>query len=95
MIHLVHVGEFLVSLDYCLIFLVSCAILERIVNLVSLIHYPQLLHFQVSYIFQTPVFLGASDAVIELLRQNAQAFSQISSNLSACKVFDLHFLFYQ
>lgn len=53
----------------------------------------KLLHFQVSYLFQTPVFLGASDAVMELLRQNAQAFSQISSNLSAFKVFDLHIFF--
>ncbi|XP_018438089.1 uncharacterized protein LOC130504446 isoform X2 [Raphanus sativus] len=39
-------------------------------------------------------FEGASDAVIELLRQNAQAFSQISSNLSACKPQDNISLFY-
>ncbi|KAL0718733.1 hypothetical protein Bca4012_068056 [Brassica carinata] len=39
-------------------------------------------------------FEGASDAVMELLRQNAQAFSQISSNLSACKPQDNISLFY-
>ncbi|CAH8330729.1 unnamed protein product [Eruca vesicaria subsp. sativa] len=39
-------------------------------------------------------FEGASDAVMELLRQNAQAFSQISSNLSACKSQDNISLFY-
>ncbi|KAH0903599.1 hypothetical protein HID58_043102 [Brassica napus] len=39
-------------------------------------------------------FEGASDAVMELLRQNAQAFSQISSNLSAFKPQDNISLFY-
>ncbi|VVA94009.1 unnamed protein product [Arabis nemorensis] len=39
-------------------------------------------------------FEGLSDAVMELLRQNAQAFSQISSNLSACKPQDNISLFY-
>lgn len=38
--------------------------------------------------------LGSSDAVIELLRQNAHAFSQISSNLSVSKVIDLYFPFF-
>lgn len=53
--------------------------------------FPQLLHFHVSYTFKTPDFLGLSDAVMELLRQNAHAFSQISSNLSVSKVIDLFF----
>uniref|UniRef100_A0A1J3JDH0 Uncharacterized protein n=1 Tax=Noccaea caerulescens TaxID=107243 RepID=A0A1J3JDH0_NOCCA len=39
-------------------------------------------------------FEGLSDAVMELLRQNAQAFSQISSNLSARKPQDNISLFY-
>ncbi|KAF8093318.1 hypothetical protein N665_0384s0005 [Sinapis alba] len=39
-------------------------------------------------------FEGASDAFMELLRQNAQAFSQISSNISACKPQDNISLFY-
>jgi hypothetical protein len=37
-------------------------------------------------------FEGLSDAVMERLRQNAQAFSQISSNLSVCKVIDLYLI---
>ncbi|CAE5962727.1 unnamed protein product [Arabidopsis arenosa] len=39
-------------------------------------------------------FEGLSDAVMERLRQNAQAFSQISSNLSVCKPQDNVSLFY-
>ncbi|KAG7585121.1 hypothetical protein ISN45_Aa02g004920 [Arabidopsis thaliana x Arabidopsis arenosa] len=39
-------------------------------------------------------FEGLSDAVMERLRQNAQAFSQISSNLSVCKLQDNVSLFY-
>ncbi|KAL1222836.1 hypothetical protein V5N11_022143 [Cardamine amara subsp. amara] len=40
-------------------------------------------------------FEGLSDAVMDLLQQNAQAFSQISNNLSACKLQDNIRLFYQ
>lgn len=57
--------------------------------LLAYIPYSLLSSFLASYVYQTLIFLGLSDAVMELLRQNAQAFSQISSNLSARKVFDL------
>jgi hypothetical protein len=43
---------------------------------------------------RTP-FEGLSDAVMDLLQQNAQAFSQISYNLSACKLQDNISLFHQ
>ncbi|KAL0732628.1 hypothetical protein Bca4012_008837 [Brassica carinata] len=38
---------------------------------------------------------GLSDAVMDLLQQNAQAFSQISYNLSVCRLQDNISLFYQ
>ncbi|KAJ0250595.1 Uncharacterized protein HA466_0139060 [Hirschfeldia incana] len=38
---------------------------------------------------------GLSDAVMDLVQQNAQAFSQISYNLSMCKLQDNISLFYQ
>ncbi|ESQ35767.1 hypothetical protein EUTSA_v10008502mg [Eutrema salsugineum] len=40
-------------------------------------------------------FEGLSEAVMDLLQQNVQAFSQISYNLSACKLQDNMSLFYQ
>jgi hypothetical protein len=67
----------------------------RKLNLVSLIPFSHLSHFYgLIYIFQTFILLGLSDAVMERLRQNAQAFSQISSNLSVCKPQDNVSLFY-
>ena len=88
-IGIIDVGEFLDSLSYCLISLV----VPRKLNLVSLIPFSHLSHFYgLIYIFQTFILLGLSDAVMERLRQNAQAFSQISSNLSVCKVIDLYLI---
>uniref|UniRef100_A0A1J3G707 Uncharacterized protein n=2 Tax=Noccaea caerulescens TaxID=107243 RepID=A0A1J3G707_NOCCA len=65
-------------------------------NMLSNVPQQNALYVMNNMCHSTPMPLeGLSDAVMDLLRQNAQTFSQISHNLSAYKLQDNISLFYQ